>query len=231
MLASWRGKLMAVFLALLLFPAIMRADDSFIKETTWNRMEPGDRIVYTGIPGVAFEEFGDYAYGMWKDNVELRYEHGMMSCAEYYRAYSTMSVLISETRNGKWWERSCFDSFPVEKGGARWPGNTYYCGPRDDILDLGFARVTNTFKFKLKEFTATIAGEFDEEKRRFKEDGWRFKCSPSLSTGTTTINSIMVRTSYTYFIRERDLVRLEMLVGYTKRQRGIIFFQFTLLRW
>lgn len=231
MFVSWCRKLMVVFLALLAFPAIMRADDSFLRETTWNRMRSGDRIAYTGLYGAILEEAGDYALGIWKDTIELMYNHGVITCAEYYRSYVDMSIALSECRNGRWWERSFFDSFPVEKGGAPWPGTTYYHGPKNDIVDLGFARITNNFKFKLKEFTLTIVGEFDEENKRFKEDGWRFKCSPSLSTGSTSINSLMVRTSYTYYIRDRDLVRLELILGYSRRQRGVLFFQFTLLRW
>jgi hypothetical protein len=227
-MGGWRWLLTVA--ALFLFPCLSRADDDFLKEVTFNRTENA-RIVYTGLVGVAYDEIADYSYGAWKDYIQLRLNTGMMTDAEYNNALLWMSSSLVEVRHGRWWERTVFDSFPVEKGGLRWPPEVYYCGPRSDIIDTKLFRVTNTFRFKLKDYTATIAGEFDEKAKRFDSDGWRFRFSPSVSTGMNRINSVSASAIFNYFIKDRDLLRIECTVGYSRRQRFYGFFGLSIARW
>lgn len=206
------------------------ADEDFLGQVTFNRTENA-RIVYTGVLGVAFDEFGDYSYGAWRDSIQLRYVNGMMTESEHHNAIVSMSLRLSEIRNGRWWDRSVFDSMPVEKGGAKWPPDIYYVGPRDDLVNTRLFRITNTFKFKLKDYTTTISGDFDETARRFAEDGWRFRFSPAISTGTTSVNSISCAIVFNYFMKDRDLLKLEMSSGYSKRHRAYLYFEVSIARW
>jgi hypothetical protein len=172
------------------------------------------KIKYTGLKKIIVDEVRDLFEDEWRSDAETYFNGGQISFSQYRTSLRRLAVVRQHYGlNGGWWERNWFHSLPPHKGGAP-PPVFFVVGRTGDIIDLGFARVNENFRFKFKEYTADINNE------------WRFKFRPRLTGNTTDIVSkATVSFFFEYSVKKKKVFKLVIEAGYRKRLREFIEFR------
>lgn len=170
------------------------------------------RIEYTGVLGALIDEYESLLEKEWRNELQARYYAGIYDDAELTHQSKLAVEMFADARYGQWWNRSfeaSLDSAPRVQ--------LYISGPSRDILDLGFARITNKFKFKLKEYEVDIAGSYAPG--GFLKSGWKFKFSPSVDVSIKHpwLRSVSARFRFTWVQRGRSTIKIDVHVGYKIR--------------
>lgn len=186
-----------------------------IESITFDYYAPGSlRIKYTGIRRAIIDEARDLLEDEWRSDAETLFNGRQISLSQYNSSLRRLNLVRSEYGlRGRWWERTWFQSHPYNKGGAP-PTKQYVVGRTGDILDLGFAKINENFKFRFKEYNANITNE------------WKFKFSPQITGNTNDIISkVTCLFIFDYYIRNRRFFRFIIEAGYRKRLKKFIEFR------
>jgi len=204
---------------LAIFLITPRCDALDISLVTFNYHEPGTmRIKYTGIKKAIMNEARDFLEDEWRNDAQIYLNNGQISFSQYNLSLRHLAhVRTLYGLRGRWWQRPWFKNLPPNKGGAP-PERTYTVGRQGDLIDLGFAKINENFKFRFKEY-----------KKQITKD-WNFKFSPRFTGNTTDIISKASGLfTLTYYARRRKRFRIIFEIGYKKSLQEFIEFRIEIL--
>ncbi len=210
-----------LILLLMLTPATYGLN---IDHVTFN--EGSYRIEYTGIWGALIDEYESLLTKEWNRELQHRYYHGLYTETELSLKFRESAMVFETARHGDWWHRGWMES--LESAPRR---KIVIVGPTRDIMDLGFARITNKWAFKLKEYEAEI-GKRSGERHVFS--GWKFKFSPAadVSLRHPFLRSAEFRFMFTWVQSGLHLIRIDINVGYELRhEEGFVEIIASLVQW
>jgi len=185
-----------------------------VDSVTFDYHDPGSlRIRYTGIKKAILDEARDFLEDEWRSDAETYLNSGQISFSQFNSSMRHLNyVRTLYGLRGRWWQRPWFKNLPPSKGGAA-RLRTYTVGRQGDLIDLGFAKITENFKFRFKEYETQVTRH------------WKFKFSPSVTGNTTDIISkALARFSLTYYARRARTLRITLEVGYSVKLEN--YFEF-----
>jgi len=191
----------AIFVIVLLYPVSALADDSILKHITIED-ETKFKVTYSGIIGAIADEYVRFISKKWADDVELRYDYGMLSewaaADSLNRLYDHVDAYKSGNWSDKrkyWWQYS-MDWAPI-------PFPIKVKGPKKDVINVGPFRLTKKFKFKLKGVKVRLSSE------------WSFKFRPKLrfTSKLPFVSRVSASFSFTYRERYKKLFKICFYAG------------------
>ena len=203
---------MQIFIILLL--VLMSTQNAYgfnINHVTYN--EGPYRIEYTGILGALIDEYKSQLTRQWRRELNHRYQIGVYSNIELSLKLNESQVIFDICSSGNWWSRNwteSLESAPREK--------IIISGPKGDIINLGFARITNKWKFKLKEYETDIIGGYTVDKIF---TGWKFKFSPTIDVSLRNpyLRLAAFRLRFTWIQSGLQLIKVDINGGYKSRRK------------
>lgn len=215
-------KALLILLLLMLTPAAYGFN---IDHVTFNKGPY--RIEYTGIWGALIDEYESILTKEWNNELHLRYQAGLYDEVELSIRQREAAYVFAAARYGNWWQRSWRESLVSAPR-----KQVIISGPTRDIMDLGFARITNKWKFKLKEYETEIVGKHTGHSQLFT--GWKFKFSPTVDVSIRSpfVRSAALRFRFTWIELDLQLVRIDINAGYSIRHDdGFVEIIASLVQW
>lgn len=189
------------------------------KHVTYNYYSPGSlRVRYTGIKRVILDEVRDFLENEWSSNAAILFNSGDISLSQFRLSMLQLSWTHQQYgMNGHWWERPWYESRLPDKNGAPKP-QSYTIGRTGDIINIGFIRVNENFRFKLKQYRKNLS-------RR-----WKFKFKPRITFNTNDIVSAATASFiFTYYHLMIRRFRFEIQVGYRRGIKEFVEFRIEML--
>jgi len=185
------------------------------EHVTYGYHSPGSlKIKYTGIKRVIIDEVKDLLEDEWRSDAAILFNSGDISLSQF--RFSMLQLIWTRQQygmNGYWWDRPWYDSRLPDKGGANRP-QIYIVGRTGDIIDLGFARVNENFKFKLKEYSKDLTRS------------WKFRFKPRITFNTNDIvSAATISFSLQYSRLGVRRFRFTIQTGYKKRLNEFVEFR------
>ena len=217
---------MRVILILLFFSLLSQTAHGLnIDHVTFN--DKPHRVLYTGVIGSLIDEYESMLAHVWSAELEYRYDNGVYDSFEYLNEVRNAELIFSDARDGKWWDRPWHMSLECSPRML-----TVISGPSRDIINLGFARITSKWRFKLNEYEADIAPRYGDSGHIVS--GWKFKFSPLAEPSIKF--PFLVRASvgfkFTWIESGIQLIHVGINVGY-KAHKNEMFIEVTasLVQW
>lgn len=111
---------------------------------------PGQLIIeYGGIQGALVNRILSYHHRYYFRALDDAYNQGRLTQSDIDRISLSYVWGEYESTHGRWWERSFFESFVPERGGAPSTSEVVYVGKERPIFEFGDLTVTNLGKVNL----------------------------------------------------------------------------------
>lgn len=215
-----------VFL-IILIPSQTFAD--FEKHITFNHTAVPNtyRAKYTGIRGAIH----DLAYSTlrreWRESLQDLYTEDIIPYYKYKKYVRQMNAALHNHSVEYWWTRHWTNSI-----GPSPPYTVRTFGPQGDFLDLGFARITDKFKFKLKEYKVIIYGKESRQGEIKSSSGLEYKFSPTIDfSSKQLVRRVIVRNFFTFVNVAKKVLRANIFFGYDRRHRFLLGIDLDFLNW
>lgn len=177
------------------------------------------RVIYTGIEGLLLDEYVRAVSRKWSDDIELFYNSGAISEFELSNAYNVLNNTRSDyfdntyTDNRTRWWHYMSDWGPIK---------TYHTGPSGDLINIGPIRVSNKFRFKLKDYEADLT------------NNWTYRLRPvfRVTSRAPFVRVVGAGQQFTFADHGKKLFRVTLAVGANLAElEGLVELHFELLTW
>lgn len=206
-----------VLFIIALFTTPCFAEDNFLQHLVFNQPYPPGSIVieYGGVESLIRKELTSRFHNLHREYLLTYFGNKPLVIRE--RMISMQWLQRDLNSGGAWFTRKWWHSFPETKGGAFNTPIRLFCGRQTDIFNLGFARITNNFKFKLKEIDVSIS-ELVSDGTPSPHD-WRLKVKPALRFSLKEIISrISLSVSFDYIYRFNRLLSFQVYASYHRKK-------------
>lgn len=208
----WRLVAFLIFI----FPALVRADDFYQHVTFDIKDPPGSAIIkYGGIEGLIVDEVRRQLYNVWTDQLNLYWTSGHIDFSAYMKHSREIALQAScEDVVGNWWDRKWFDSI-----GALTPPRVYRVGRQESVADFGFFEITNSWKFKLREYKIELV-DTTVFSAKAHSHRWDMRVRPNLKISTSDIvRNVELALIFNYWWINLNIIEVEVFAGFDVRDK------------